>query len=165
MRVLPALAAVLCLTAAAPGLSQDCTTPPGPGVNWQRCYLDGRDLAGHDLSKARLVDASFARSKLQDAVLAEVNAYRAKFISAEMKGAKLDGGVFVEADFTKADLAGASLVEADLRRSRLYRAILRGANLTGAKTAGADLLYADLSGATWIDGKRVCAEGSLGQCN
>ena len=28
-----------------------------------------------------------------------------------------------------------------------------------------DLLRADLSGATWIDGRTICAEGSIGQCN
>jgi hypothetical protein len=30
---------------------------------------------------------------------------------------------------------------------------------------GADLLNADLSGALWIDGKRRCGAGSIGQCN
>ena len=29
---------------------------------------------------------------------------------------------------------------------------------------GADLHYADLSGATWVDGKKICAEGSIGRC-
>jgi uncharacterized protein YjbI with pentapeptide repeats len=37
--------------------------------------------------------------------------------------------------------------------------------LSGAQLKGADLLEADLSGATWIDGKRVCADGSIGRCH
>jgi uncharacterized protein YjbI with pentapeptide repeats len=52
-----------------------------------------------------------------------------------------------------------------LRRARFFRANLRGADLSGARTGGADMLNADLSGARWTDGKRVCAEGSLGQCD
>lgn len=147
------------------GRAADCTQPAEPKVDWQRCYLDERDLSAHDLSGARLREASFQRAVLNGTMLVEVDAYRARFISAAMKGARLDKGMFAEADFTKADLAGASLKEADLRRTKFFRANLRGADLTGAKTGGADLLNADLSGARWVDGKRVCAEGSLGQCN
>ena len=39
------------------------------------------------------------------------------------------------------------------------------ADLSGATVRGTDFGGADLSGATWTDGKRVCAEGSIGQCN
>ena len=70
----------------------------------------------------------------------------------------------VEADFTKANLTGASLRKADLRRARLFRAMLKNADLSGAKLRGADLLNADFTGATWVDGKKVCAEGSVGKC-
>ena len=49
--------------------------------------------------------------------------------------------------------------------ARLFRATLRNADLTDARMTGADLLKADLSGATWTDGRTVCAEGSIGQCN
>lgn len=159
------LTAGITLALAASARASDCTDQAAPGVNWTRCYLDGRDLSKHDLSGARLVDASFQRAKLNETDLRGSNAYRAKFISAEMKGARLDKGTFSEADFTKADLTGATLTNADLRRARLYRTDLRDADLTGARTIGADLTYADLSGATWTDGKRVCAEGSIGQCN
>ena len=58
-----------------------------------------------------------------------------------------------------------SLKHADVRRAHFFKASLRGANLTDALTAGADFTDADLSGATWTDGHRVCAEGSLGDCN
>jgi len=159
------LLAGLILAAPASARTTDCTDPAGPEVNWTRCYLDGRDLSKQNLAGARLIDASFERAKLSGADLRGVNGYRAKFISTEMKGARLDNGTFSEADFTKADLSGASLANTDLRRARLYRTNLRGADLTGARTGAADLMYADLSGATWTDGKKVCAEGSIGQCN
>ncbi|TAN63711.1 MAG: pentapeptide repeat-containing protein [Magnetospirillum sp.] len=127
--------------------------------------MDGRGFVGHDLSQSRLRETSFQRSDLSGANLSKVDGYRVRFISAVLRGARLDDGVFSEADFTKADLSGASLVRTDLRRARFFHASLRGADLTGAKTLGADLLSADLSGAKWTDGHRICAEGSLGQCN
>lgn len=161
------MALLLLAIAAFPALAQaaDCTAPGEPGVDWQRCYLDGKDLSGHDLSGSRLRETSFQRAKLANVNLAGADAYRARFISADMRGARLDGGVFVEADFTKADLAGASLKNVDLGRARFFRASLRGADLTGARMPAAELLNADLSGVRWTDGKRICAEGSIGQCN
>ena len=68
------------------------------------------------------------------------------------------------ADLTNADLAGASLRNADLRRAQLQGASLREADLTGAKTDEADTLRTDFSGARWIDGRTICAEGSISQC-
>ena len=142
-----------------------CTDPPAPRVNWQRCILDGLELVGVDLSGARLRDGSFFRSDLSGSDLSGTNAFRAKFVNAKLRGTRLDGAKLSEADFTKADLRGASLKDADLRRARFFRADLRGADLTGARLRGADLTRADLSGATWIDGQRICAEGSQGRCN
>ncbi len=157
---------LLVLLIGAPAANAaDCTAPAAPQVDWQRCYMDGRDFVGHGLAGARLRETSFQRSDLSGADLGRVDAYRGRFISAAMRGARLEDGVFSEADFTKADLSGASLVRADLRRAKFYHASLRGADLTGAKTLGAELLGADLSGARWTDGQRICAEGSLGQCN
>jgi uncharacterized protein YjbI with pentapeptide repeats len=142
-----------------------CTDPPGPGVNWQRCDFNGYDLKEVVLTGARLRDGSFFRTDLSGSNLSNTNAFRAKFVNADMRGAKLDGAKLSEADFTKADLTEASLSGADLRRARFFHAKLRGADLTGARLRGADLTMADLSGATWTDGKRICAEGSLGRCN
>ncbi len=153
------------LTGVPAAFAADCTASAAPQVDWQRCYMDGRAFVGHDLGQARLRETSFQRSDLSGANLSKVDGYRVRFISAVLKGAKLDDGLFSDADFTKTDLTGASLVRADLRRARFFRAVLRGADLTGAKTLGADFLEADLSGAKWLDGTRICAEGSLGQCN
>ncbi len=142
-----------------------CTDPARPGVDWKRCYFDERNFVGVDLSGAQLRDTRFARANLSNSNLSKAHAHRAKFVTAILKGIKFDGARVTEVDFTKADLTGASFRKADLRRSRFFRSILRGADLTGAKLNGADMLNADLSGATWIDGKTICAEGSLGQCN
>lgn len=151
---------------AAPGAAWAlCTDPPGPGVNWQRCNFDGSDLTAVDLSGARLRDGSFFRAELSGSNLAKTDSSRAKYVNAKMHSTVLDAAELYEADMTKADLTGASLVGADLRLARLYRATLRGADLTKARLRGADLSRADLSGATWTDGKRVCAEGSIGRCN
>lgn len=158
---------VFILLAAIPtrSFAADCAQPPQPGVDWQRCYLMEKNLEGHHLDHAKLVDASFERALMARADLTAVTAYHAKFLSTDLTQAHLDDGNFVEADFTKAILAGASLKGADLRRARFFKADLRGANLTGAKTNGADWLNADLSGAIWTDGKLTCAAGSIGQCN
>lgn len=161
----PAALVALFLLVHVPPAFADCTDPAAPGVNWRRCYHDGRALVGVDLTGAQLRDATFTRANLSDAILVEVDAYRAKFVSAKLTGAVLDRARLIEADFTRADLTDVSLVEADLRNAKLVNAILREADLTGARIAGTDLRRADLSGATWIDGKRVCAENSIGQCN
>ena len=42
---------------------------------------------------------------------------------------------------------------------------MRGADLTNAVLEGADLLRTDFSGARWIDGRTICAEGSIGRCH
>jgi uncharacterized protein YjbI with pentapeptide repeats len=144
--------------------SAACTDPPRPNVNWERCYMEQRNFSASDLSGARLRDARFNRSNLDDSNLSAVDAHRAKFISASMSNIVFDNAHLTESDFTKADLHGASFARADLRRTRLFRANLRGANFFGARMTGADFLKADLSGATWVDGKTVCAEGSIGQC-
>ncbi len=141
-----------------------CTDPAGADVNWQRCNMDGLNLNNVQLSGARLRDTSFLRGSLNQADLKNISAFRTKFVSASLVDANFTKASLPEADFTKADLQGADFTRANLKRARLFKAILRGANLTKAKIEGADLTEADLSGATWIDGKRICAEGSIGRC-
>ena len=155
--------ALIGMAGAGPARAE-CTDPGEPGVDWRSCFFDRQDLRAVDLTGAKLRDASFKRADLRGAILSNVNAFRAKFVSSKSSKAKFDGARLAEADLTKADLTGASFRNADLRRARLFRAILRGADMTGAKMRGADILKADLTGATWIDGKRVCAEGSIGKC-
>jgi uncharacterized protein YjbI with pentapeptide repeats len=143
----------------------ECADPGSPGVDWRRCIFDRQDLQGLELMKAKLRGASFGRSNLSNINMTGADAFNAKFLSAVMPGAKLDNARLSEADFTKADLTGASMREADLRGARLFRTKLVGADLSGARLRGADLVNADLSGARWIDGKKICAEGSIGKCH
>ncbi len=158
------LTVFLLATTWSPALAS-CTDPPGPGVNWQRCAMDGLDLREVNLAGARLRDGSFFRTDLSGGDLSDITSDRAKFVNATLLDVVLDGAKLYEADLTKADLTGASLIGVDLRRARLFRANLRNPNLTDALLKGADLARADLSGATWTDGERVCAEGSIGRCN
>ena len=157
--------AAFALIAIALPAEAACTDPAGPKVNWRRCYFDGGELMGIDLTGAELRDATFSRASLKDAVLVEADAYRAKFVSAVLVGAKLDRARLIEADFTRAEMDAASLREADLRNAKLVGASLKRADFTGAKLGGADFRHADLTGATWVDGKKICGENSVGQCN
>ena len=143
----------------------DCTEPPGPGVNWRRCYMDERHFLNVDLTGSVLREASFARADLSGSKLAEIDGRRVKFFTAYLADTVFDGARMIEADFTRADLRGSSFRGADLRRVRFFRAQLKGADFTGARLDGADLLSANLTGATWTDGKTICAKDSIGQCN
>ncbi len=160
------LALLVCflMLAAARPAAATCADPPDSSVDWQRCNFDGVNLAGVDLTEARLREGSFIRTDLTGAVLKAVAAHRAKFINAEMADSILVDADLSRADLTKANLTGADLSGADLRSAQLYRSVLARAILTGAKLKDADLTGADLSGATWTDGKRVCREGSIGRC-
>lgn len=143
----------------------DCNQPPAPNVDWSRCQVNGRDLSSHDFTGSRIAEASFQRSSLDKANLTGVNAHRARFISSSLVGVIMDNGRFSEADMTRANLSGASMKNADLRRARFFGANLSNVDLTGAQIERADLTGANLSGARWTDGKLICAEGSIGQCN
>jgi len=162
--ILPLLALFLpLLLGTIPALAA-CTDAPAPKVNWRRCLQDGQDLRQADLSNAVLNDASFGRSRMQQAKLTGAEAPEARFTSAELTGADLSGATLRGADFTRTRLVGAKLVRADLRRARFFRADLTDADLTGAEIAGADFAAATLDGARWVDGKKRCAAGSVGIC-
>src|SRR3546814_15432537 len=90
-----ALIALAVTMAAATGteVRAGCNDPPGPDVEWRRCYLDGRDLRGADLTGAMLHDATFQRADLSNADLSGARASRATFMSAHLTGAKINGAV------------------------------------------------------------------------
>ncbi|RMF09167.1 MAG: pentapeptide repeat-containing protein [Alphaproteobacteria bacterium] len=146
------------------GVWAGCTDPAAPGVNWQDCLQDGRPFESVDLEGAILRDGHFARSDFTGSNLKKIDGRRTKFFSAIMIGVDLSGANLANADFTKADLTGASFRGANLQNALFYRAVLRGADFTGADLRDADFLFADLSGATWVDGRKVCAEGSRSRC-
>ncbi|MCW2246845.1 uncharacterized protein YjbI with pentapeptide repeats [Azospirillum fermentarium] len=162
--ILCALAAAVTLAGAGTARA-DCADQPQAEVVWRRCTFDGRDLSGAVLDKANVRDSAFVRARLNGASLTDADGYRAKFVSADMTGVKLDRARLIEADFTRATMTGASLRDADLRNAKLTGADLSGADLTGARLSGSDFRHANVSGATWTDGKTVCGENSVGQCN
>ncbi|MDD9991532.1 MAG: pentapeptide repeat-containing protein [Rhodospirillales bacterium] len=153
------------LVLAAPGVQAACTDTPQPGVDWRRCLLDNRTFVDVDLAGATLREGFFARSDLTGSDFSAVDGRRAKFTDTVLVDTRWAGARLIGTDFTKSDLTGASFEGADLRRARFFRADLRGADFTGARLDGTDFLKADLSGARWVDGNKVCAEGSSGQCN
>lgn len=130
-----------------------CQAAPRPGINWNNCPLETRDISGMDLSasdlrNAKLRDATLMGSKLNESNLAYAN--------------------MVNANVSYTDLSGASLVGANLQRADLSYANLRGADLayadlTGANIGGAELKESRLDHAIWTDG-RVCGPGSVGRC-
>lgn len=163
-RLFPVICLLAALSTGVGGAMAACTDPAADGVNWRRCYMDGRDLKGVVLDKAMLREATFQRSDLTGARLTNADAYRAKFLSARLHQTVLDGARLIEADLTRAEMTGASLKGTDLRNAKLVGAIMKGADLTDARLEGADLRNADLSGARWTDG-RACGAGSVGQCH
>ncbi len=144
--------------------SAACTDPPQPGVDWRRCSFDRYDLSRIDLTGARLDNASFNRATLAGTNFTRLEGGRVRFQGADLEGAVFADAQLRSADFTQANLKGASFRNADLVGSRMVSANLRGADLTGAKLRDVDFFRADLSGTIWIDGQRVCAEGSISFC-
>ncbi|GER01795.1 hypothetical protein JCM17845_24180 [Iodidimonas gelatinilytica] len=141
-----------------------CSDAPRPGVEWTRCFMNGRQFQDIDIQNGIVRDSSFSRATLDRANLSGLDGRRAKFMSASLKNVNLSGANLIDADFTKADLSGADLSHADLRGARLFQTNLGGANLTQARLEDADLYRTDFTGATWIDGTTICAEGSIGTC-
>lgn len=125
-----------------------CDTAPSPKVNWRGCDKSGillRDsnLAGANLSRARLNSTDLSSSQL---------------VSANLSQADLSYATLNQANMAHAMLEGANLNFAELRGADLSHANLRDANLADAALDGARLDHA-----TWSDG-RICAVDSTSQC-
>lgn len=146
-------AAVVFHPASPPPADSDCLLPAHPGVNWNHCAMDGRFLAGSDLSGAYMNSMSLNGADLSAARLAGVDLSFSNLSRADLRTADLRG----------ARLVGASLRNADLSGARLERADLSYADLRGAMLFGAELTQVRLDSAIWIDG-RLCAPGSAGEC-
>lgn len=92
---------------------------------------------------------------------------------ALLRGADLSRGNLDYANFSRADLSGSRLEHASMVGTNFHAADLTNVNLSNADLSNADLSAADLASAMldgavldhaiWVDG-RVCATGSLGQC-
>ena len=131
----------------------DCSSAPGPSVNWSNCQLEGLEIASAELTGATLRNA-----RLRAAQLPGVQLDGADLAFAELTGANLAYGAL-----TSVNAVGANLREADLTYADLRGADLSHADLSGALLGGADLRGAKLDNAIWID-KRICFAGSVGGC-
>ena len=98
-----------------------------PRRRLRQLVVEGGDLSGVDLRRARLGGASL--------------------VGAQLRGRDLRYAVLAKADLRRADLCDARLDEADLSGADLREADLRGASLLEADLSGADLRGADLGGA------------------
>jgi hypothetical protein len=108
----------------------------------QSVDLSFTDLAGFNLTEAKLPGGNFTGARLQGTYLSGADLTGAAFQGADLTGAHLS-----YADLTCAVLIGANLTRADLSDANLAGAGLEGANLDGANLADADINAED-SGTT-----------------
>lgn len=131
----------------------DCSTLPGPNVNWNNCIMQGinlqrADMHGAEASNANFTGSNFSGVNLAGANLAYTNLSLSDLTQTDLHSAKLVGVAFHGSNLQGADLTGSDLSYADFW----------GANLTGAHLEGAKL-----DRAIWVD-RTICAPGSIGQC-
>ena len=98
-----------------------------PRRQLRELVIEGGDLSGVDLRRARLGGVTMA--------------------GAQLRGRDLRHAVLAKADLRQVDLSDAQLDDADLSGADLRGATLRGASLLEADLSGADLRGADLAGA------------------
>jgi uncharacterized protein YjbI with pentapeptide repeats len=130
------------------------------------------DLAGIDLSEAKLKRFYLGGKNLADADLAGAHLDEAVLKGAKLMRADLTKAIMPSADLTHATLTGATLDEADLTNARLYGAHLEGASLSDAQLdnavltdaylssdlAGASLRYATLDHAQFVEANLTDAD-------
>ncbi|MBL1277730.1 MAG: pentapeptide repeat-containing protein [Ectothiorhodospiraceae bacterium] len=151
----------------------DCNAPATPWVNWSNCLMEGVKLVTADLRGAKLRNTNLAGADLRGAQVSG-----ADIAYANLVGANLSGVVMIQSTLLGANLRGADLAGSDLSGANLGYAILQKADLSNANLSDVDFTNADLQGAIldtatltgakldqtiWLDG-RVCARGSIGQC-
>lgn len=133
----------------------NCDVTDLSGVNLAGQYLAGLELSGKNFSGAELYGANLSYSSLINTNLVNANLMTANLVGVNLNGASLMGADLSFADLSTSDLSNANLTTADLT----------GANLTGVDLTTANITGTDLSYAIWTDGVKICAQGSIGQCN
>jgi Pentapeptide repeats (8 copies) len=113
------------------------------GANLSRARLEAADLSGANLVGANLEGANLCRATLNGAGLGGAQLSRAVLEWALLTGARMSG-----ADLRRVDASGARLDRADLTYVDLSGADLTRADLTGADLREANLSGADMTGAT-----------------
>jgi uncharacterized protein YjbI with pentapeptide repeats len=144
-------------TLAAFDVSDHCTSPGAPGVDWSGCDLGTRDLTDANLAGANLTGANLSGTTLTGVSSGNIIGTP----SALPTNWQLVGGYLLGPDADLAgvslrfvnikdgvDLSGADLSGADLWGFVLWNGNLSGANLTGANLTYADIRYTPLTNAT-----------------
>ncbi|MGB5960209.1 MAG: pentapeptide repeat-containing protein [Coleofasciculaceae cyanobacterium] len=117
----------------------------------QKVDLHNTDIAGADLSKAKLQEALFWKANLRKTVLIEAELKGARFMEANLQGALLIEANLQQANLLNANLQQASIRKANLREAWLWNANLQGANLMEADLQGAILSVANLQAASLVE--------------
>jgi uncharacterized protein YjbI with pentapeptide repeats len=113
--------------------------------------LSGRDLRGHDFSRARLAralldGADVAGASFEAAWLKETILNKANMEGARLQGAVAAGARFIDCDLRSCLLNGCFMGDAVLWHANLRKMDLRTTNFSGADLGEACLAEANLSG-------------------
>jgi len=131
----------------------DCAMKAAPKVNWSNCQMAAARLSNADLSGALMKNMNLSLADLRGAQL----------MGANLSFSNLSAVLLNDADVRQATLVGVNLSGADLEGTRFDGADLSYVDFGGANMAGASFNGVKLDKAIWRDG-RICAEGSIGQC-
>ncbi len=133
------------------------------GTNFKMASLINANLFGAHIRNANFTGANLTGAKLNS------DGDRADFTDAIMTGANFDEGMtghsnFKSAKFIRADLTGARFTNDNFSMADFTNANLTNANLKGMNATGVTWTEAILNNATWIDGT-TCKVPSIGRCN
>ena len=152
--LLGAMSAMIYLNTPEPQVGGiDCAVKAAPKVNWSNCQMAAVRLSNADLSGAQMKNMNLSRADLRSVQL----------MGANLSFSNLSAVLLNDADVRQATLVGANLSGADLGGARFDGADLSYVNFGGASMADASFNGVKLDKAIWRDG-RICAEGSIGQC-
>ena len=135
------------------------------GNFWHLIKAIATDCPGCCLSSAYYPRALFGKRDFSKADLWHANLSGASLSGSNFSGAYLEGANLSGADLSYAKFTGANLTGANLMRAFLINTSFRDTNLTNVNFVEADIRSGtDFSNAIWTDGKKKCAEGSIGEC-
>jgi len=131
----------------------NCAAPPTPEVNWNNCLKSDSQLAGADLTSAKLRNSDLTGVNLMNAALAGADIAYSDLRFTNLSYSNLENAILLGANLTQADFSNADLTQADLSYADLTNANLANAKLDGVR----------FDHAIWINGQ-ICAPDSIGQC-
>lgn len=131
----------------------NCAAPPSPEVNWNNCLKSDSQLAGADLTLAKLRNTDLTGAKMSNAALFGADIAYSNLRFADLSSSNIEKAILIGSNLTQADLSNANLTQADLSYADLTNANLSNAVLDGVR----------FDHAIWLNGQ-ICAPESLGQC-